>query len=166
MRGAGDGASTDGQAVRIGAKLADAHLLNAAGDTALRGVAAQIAALLENVPAGAIEARTFRDLAAGTPGASPSDRLREGTTGVEAVVRPEALRAGAWLEAARVASARGDAHFFNAPMSDAARNALRAAAQGSNRPIADSLVAAVSAQPRDMAAISNLSTRLLAALGR
>ena len=43
---------------------------------------------------------------------------------------------------------------------------LLAAAHGPNRSLADSLVAAVTAQPRDMNTISNLSTRLLGNLAR
>jgi len=166
MRGVGDAASTDGHVVRIGARLADAQLLNAAGDTALRSVAAQIAALLETIPGAAIDAPTFRQLAATTPGAAAEGMLREGTAGAERELSPNELRAGTWLETARIASARGDTSFFSGAMNDNAKSAVLSAAQGPNHALADSLVAAISAPTRDMGLISNLSTRLLAALAR
>lgn len=164
LRGANDGASSDGRVVRIGAQLVDAHLLNAAGDTALHGVATQIAALLENFPGGGMDAPTFRRLATTAPGPTADSALRAGTKGVESVLQSESLRAGAWLETARIASARGDTAFFNAPATDSEKRELLTVAQGANRPVADSLVAAVSTQPRDMSVIGNLATRLLAAL--
>lgn len=165
MRGTNDGASNDGHVIRVGARLADAQMLNAAGDTALHGVAAQIAALLENFPGGSIEARAFRQIAAAAPGAAAADSLRDATAGVELMLPGEGLHAGAWLETLRVASQRGDSAFFSAPVTAGARSAL-SAVSGPNRPLADSLVSAVSARPRDMTAINDLSTRLLAALAR
>jgi hypothetical protein len=165
MRGATDGASSTGRAVRIGARLADAHLLVATRDTALRGVTTQIAALLDSIPGAAVDAPLFRQISATDPG-SVASRLRDASREIEGVLQPAPLHAGAWLESARIASARSDTSFFSASTSKASRNAVLSASEGTNRALADSLVAGVASRPIDMPAIGALATRLLGALAR
>lgn len=166
FRGAGDVATPDGRVVRIGARLVDAALLAAAGDSAVRQTAAQLAALLENIPGAAIEAPVFRQIS-GDPWSSASvGQIRSAIIGVEHVLDSDALRAGMWLEAARVAAARADVAFFRAPLTPTERSALLARAGEPSRSVADSLLAAVDGQRINTAFVAALAERLMSAISR
>lgn len=100
----------EARAGRLGARLVQLELAVAAGDPALSPLAAEIAALLEPVPAAGPVADRYRRIG-GEGGASAGD-LRDARRSVAELVERDALELGAWTAAARVAAYRGDAEFF------------------------------------------------------
>jgi hypothetical protein len=108
LRGGGEQLSRAHRAVRVGALLTDLELRVAQGDTAAGTAALQIAALLEGFPAGSTAGDAFRTLAQ-KPDAST---LRGARSAAEEMAGAQALRVGAWLEAARIAAGREDSTFF------------------------------------------------------
>lgn len=100
------------RAVRIGARIADLGWRARAQDSAASAVALQIAAALDDVPAGAVAAGAYRSLASQPPSALSEDALVRAARFAAEVTDAGALRAGAWLAVARRAAQRQDTAFF------------------------------------------------------
>ncbi|MFL5614813.1 MAG: hypothetical protein ACJ796_14215 [Gemmatimonadaceae bacterium] len=111
LRGNGEQLSRDHRAVRVGALLMGLELRIASGDTSAGTAALQIAALLDGFPAGSTAGDAFRALAQ-SPNAAA---LRAARVAAEEMAGEQAVRAGAWLEAARIAAGRQDPSFFKRP---------------------------------------------------
>jgi hypothetical protein len=104
------------RAARLGARLTDLEVAVQARDTAVANLAAQIAILLEGIPAAAPVASVYRDIARRDDD-SPINLqplLKFGRTRAAQLAGEDFVRLGAWTEAARMAAARRDAAFFNA----------------------------------------------------
>ena len=106
----GGSAVSDGaRAARIGALLTDFEL-RSSPDSTTRAIARELADLLADVPGGSSVALEFRAIADGN---TPDATARRSAAGHAMLLADGAiLRAAAWLEAARIASAGGDAAFF------------------------------------------------------
>jgi hypothetical protein len=124
VRGPSDALSARARAVRIGARIVDLDLLARTGDPAATRVALQAAALLDAVPAGGVAASAFRALADQDADAMSSDAFGQAVTFAEQVAGVTEVRAGAWLEAARMAASVSDASFFERARIQAARRAI------------------------------------------
>lgn len=128
-RGAGDPLTPEARAVRVGARLTDLELAAAARDTAsVRAVAAEVAALLDEVPGGAGAAAGYRAL--GTSAAADGAALARTRRDAALVAGEEFVALGMWIEAARVAAARRDAGFFRTAESRAALGRARGSVAG------------------------------------
>lgn len=104
-RGVSDSLSERGRAVRIGALLVEFERASARDDSTAQRWADAIAALLANRPDGIDVAAIF---AVGGAAA----RLPDARHKLAPLVRAAPMAVGGWLQAARVASAAGDAGFF------------------------------------------------------
>ena len=119
LRG-GEGAGTAeplaprARAGRLGARLIDLELAVARRDTAAAPIADEIATLLEGVPAGGPAAALYRDVSrrAGSPPEELKPELTRARRAAARLAGPELVELGAWAEAARLASARQDVHYF------------------------------------------------------
>lgn len=165
-RGASEGLSSRAAAVRIGARVTDHELLARAGDEAAPRVAMQVAALLDDLPAGSAAGRAYSALADGRP--HSADERQRAMRAAEQIAGSREVRAGAWLEAARLAAARHDSAFFHAPQARAAAAELsrladdaRAATEAATR-----LRAAITDPVLDWQALGNTLSDLLRALGQ
>ena len=121
-RGGGAGAVTPtGVAVRVGARLVDLAVLAQAGDSAAAAsVALEIGALLRGAPVAGVGEMAFGNIATTRTAKGQLTQLPGAARAAEAAVDAEALRAGAWLEAAYLAAASGDEAFFGQPGAEAA----------------------------------------------
>ncbi len=156
-RGAGDPLTAEARAVRVGARVTDLELAAAAGDTAAaRAVAADVAALLDEVPGGGAAAAAYRALDAGAGAAALARARRDAAL----VAGEEGFAFGAWLEAARVAAARRDAAFFRSGASRAALERLRGSTEGERV-----LAAAAAREPAAWPALGDALAALLRARG-
>ncbi len=113
-RGGGQDAVSPGQSASAGALLVDLAVEVQAGDSAgVRELAERVHARFDRQggPSG-----PFRRIAAraGAPADSLAPLLAEGTKRLEARLRRDHLRLGAWVEAARLAAHGRDAAFFEA----------------------------------------------------
>jgi hypothetical protein len=122
-RGAADPLTPRARAVRVGARLTDLELAVNAGDSAATALlAAEIAALLEDVPASGPLAALYRDVGR-RAGQSPdqlNSLLEQGRDWVAQLLGEDYVSLGAWAEAARVAAARRDTEFFRSRTTAAA----------------------------------------------
>lgn len=150
-RGAGDPLTPEARGVRVGARLTDMELAVAAGDAAAaRGTAAEVAALLDEVPGGGAAAAAYRALggsgmlSVGAPGAAALARARRDAA---LVAGAGDVALGAWLEAARVAAARRDAAFFQTAESRAALGRVRGSGGVETQGAADRVAAAAGREP-------------------
>jgi hypothetical protein len=112
---------------RIGARLVDLRLAVRARDPAAKRLAAEVAGLLEALPASGPATAVYREVErrAGGPPEALEPLLERGERAASRLAGGEAVALGAWAEAARLAAARRDAAFFRAR---ASRDALRRAA--------------------------------------
>lgn len=104
-RGVSDSLSERGRAVRIGALLVEFERASARGDSTAQRWADAIAALLADQPDGIEAAAIFA-------GGGAVARLPDARHKLAPLVRAAPMAVGGWLQAARVASAAGDAGFF------------------------------------------------------
>jgi hypothetical protein len=107
-------ARSEALAVRIGACITDLGLAARTGDAAAREIVASIIRTLSDVDGSTNAIAKYRrveaDLRAGArPG---EDQLRDAARSAALAAGPSATRAGAWVQAARVAAARQDRAFF------------------------------------------------------
>ncbi|HET7457830.1 MAG TPA: hypothetical protein VFJ74_09255 [Gemmatimonadaceae bacterium] len=170
-RGAGAPLSVRGRAVRIGARVVDLELLARASDSSAARVALEIASLLEDIPAASGAAHAYDALAQSPGGVGAPEGRRRALHSAEQVTDVRDVRAGAWLEAARVAASRRDTAFFRAPgTSPAAAELVRlagdAAAAPAAREAATRLESAVAAPALDWPALTAALDDLLRELAR
>lgn len=123
-RGATQPAQRSGRAIRIGARLVDLEVLARANDSNAARVALELSAMMSELPAGGPVAVAFRSLAQRSVSSDPA-ALRDAISAAEAVAGRNDVRAGAWLEAARLAAVRHDSAFFESSQARAARHALQ-----------------------------------------
>ena len=163
LRGSGDALSPRARAVRIGARIVELELLVRSRDTSAARVALQVAALLDGIPAGGVAASAYRSLAVTGTGAQSPAALGEAASFAEQVAgRPE-VRAGAWLQAARVAAGQRNEAFFQ---SSRTRDAERAISSLENLPASAraalaELTRLLAVSPRDWPAVENALSVLL-----
>lgn len=105
MRGVSDSLSERGRAVRVGALLVEFERATARGDSTAQRWADAIAALLVDQPDGVEVAAIFA-------GGGDAARAPDARHKLAPLVRAAPMAIGGWLQAARVASAAGDAGFF------------------------------------------------------
>ena len=100
------------RAARVGVVLTDLEIRITRGDSTGASVAA-LGSLLSDTPAGSLAAGRLSSLPPDSIAHLSRDRLT--TVGKEAfeLLEPEFVNAGAYLEAARLATAAGDTTFFN-----------------------------------------------------
>ena len=104
-RGVSDSLSERGRAMRIGALLVEFERASARDDSTAQRWADAIAALLADQPDGVEAAALFA-------GGGDAARLPDARHKLAPLVRAAPMAVGGWLQAARVASAAGDAGFF------------------------------------------------------
>ena len=163
LRGSGDALSPRARGVRIGARIVDLELLARSRDTSAARVALQVAALLDGIPAGSLAASAYRSLAVTGTGTPSPAALGGAASFAEQVAGGAEVRAGAWIEAARVAAAQRNESFFQ---SSRTRDAERGIASLENLPASARAALAelsrlLAASPRDWPAIENALTALL-----
>jgi hypothetical protein len=110
-----DGAmSTRARAVRLGVRLVDLQVAVNASDTAVSAIASDIARLVSDLPASEVIRLRYTEIArrSGEPQASLQAALDEGARAVRVAAGADAVDVGSWLEAARLAAARGDHAYF------------------------------------------------------
>ncbi len=113
-RGASDPLTPRARAVRLGARLVDLELGVRTQDSSVAVLAAEIAALLEDIPAAGAVAAMYRDLqksGAERP-MEVKSALEQGRVAVARLAGEEPVAWGAWLEGARIALARGDVGYI------------------------------------------------------
>ncbi|HEX2188799.1 MAG TPA: zf-HC2 domain-containing protein [Longimicrobiaceae bacterium] len=113
-RGPGDPLTPEARAVRVGARLTELEVAVSAGDPRVPQIAAEIAMLVQEVPAGSAVAALYREIGESTGEQQVGSRLERGRTAAATLLGEEMVRLGAWLEAARVAAVRQDRDFFRA----------------------------------------------------
>ena len=159
LRGGDDGVAARARAVRIGVRLVDLELLMRSGDTAAASrVARQIGTMLDGIPAGSAAATAYRTIA-DSPSAT-ADARQTAASFAERVAGAEGVRLGAWLEAARMATASRDSAFFAKASADRAFSAPANLPQGSAASLED-LRQLLRAPNRDWAAIQTAIAALL-----
>lgn len=110
-RGSSDGLTERARAVRAGALTSAIEVAAARGDSATPRLAAQVAALLVDVPGAGNVVSTYRNIAA-SRAAVPPQELRDARHAARAMVSSPSFDDGAWLEAAHIAAANHDSAFF------------------------------------------------------
>ena len=168
-RGAGDPLTAASRAARLGARLVDLELAVRTRDARTAPLAAEVAVLLRDVPAGSPAAAIYRDVSrsAGAPSDSLAELLERGGVAAAALVGVEPVALGAWVETARLAAATHDIHFFR---DDASRDALTRVSQlpdiaPSARAMLDRVQQSAATSPPDWTRLENDLTALLATLG-
>ena len=166
--------SPDARAVRLGARLTDLEVAARSSDTSATRYALSIAALLDDVPAGAPVASIYRDIAARVGmmhGEESQSRLIASLDSAAAAARqlPDVRRMelGAWIEAARLAAASSDAEFFNGRESREMLKTLRepTAVDAGARADAAGVQSGLSVQSPDWTIITQRLTALLQRVG-
>ena len=168
-RGAGDPLTAASRAARLGARLVDLELAVRTRDARTGPLAAEIAVLLRDVPAGSPAAAIYREVSrrAGAPRDSLAALLERGRVAAAALAGVEPVALGAWVETARLAAAAHDVHFFH---DDASRDALTRASQlpdvaPAARAMLDRVRQSAATNPPDWTRLESDLTALLAALG-
>lgn len=135
-RGAGAVMSERGRAARLGARLVDLEVAIAARDSGMRVAAAAsvVSLATADAPLTGAPVDLYRRIAAGDVAAT-EDRgaRREGWEAMSELAGEEAMRLGAWLEAARVAAVRRDAEFFRSRATGRVLDAAVAATDADER---------------------------------
>jgi hypothetical protein len=134
-RGSAGGCSALGCTVRAGMLLVDLEVLARSGRTEAAQTAQQVGTLLDSVPGGFLAGRAFHSLAHPI-GVSALADMGSAIRNAERYVDPRALRSGAWLRAALIATARADTSFFNRVPIDGALSDLLTAARGDREALA------------------------------
>jgi hypothetical protein len=159
----------ESRATRIGAHLVDLELAVRARDARTGPLAAEVAVLLEGIPAGSPAAAIYREVGrrAGAPADSLAVLLDRGQIAAAELTDADAVALGGWVEAARLAAARHDLHFFHdhASQDMLARAEQRPGSALAARQLLDRVRAAAAANPTDWTLLEHDLTALLAALG-
>lgn len=95
--------------VRIGARFADLELVLAANDSSAGRLAGDLAELAASLPGGGVTEDLFRRL---SNDPRSSNLISKARAAIAALQRQDLVALGSWLEAARIASARGDSQWF------------------------------------------------------
>lgn len=120
-RGDGEGnLAPDARAIRLGAAIASYELRQRRSDSAAAGSAMEVAALLETYPGGSVAANAYRALATKAPSEADVDSA---AALAEQLAGEQAVRLGAWLQAARFAAAARDTTWFAGKGPEAASKA-------------------------------------------
>lgn len=153
------------RATRLGVRIVQLAWMARAGDTAATAAALQIAAFLDDVPAGSVAAAAYRAMADRAPAAMDDAELARAARLAEEVTDGRALRAGAWLEVARVAVQQRDTEFLHATGS---REVARAIVSDASEQPAAALAARLDRELRapapDWEALRDILPSLLRAL--
>ena len=152
-RGSADGVSARARAVRVGALLTDLEFSALRGDN-VGPHASALATLLEDVPGSTSSIIALRQYAAARgSGRSAHDRRVLGQ-GAMHWVDVSLANAGAYLEAARLATASGDTSFIDRfPASDVTSLARGELLDSGSRAALRRLVGVMETRPRDVTAI-------------
>lgn len=158
------------RASRVGARLVALELYARAGDSSgVAAAAAEIAGLLDSLPAAGPAAGVYRSIVerADAPYDQLAPLLERGRGAAYLLLDEGRLEMGAWAEAARVAARREDHAFFRQRESVAMLEQL-----GANPGLTDQVrsaaadAGAAAAEPTDWGALEASLERLLSALGR
>lgn len=109
-RGAEQAVSENGRSVRLGALVTDMDLALAHDDTAVISIAEVMASYLTDIPGAGGVAVALREAARGTTSTRNQDLHRLAQQGIQ-FTDPALARAGAWIEALRLASPSNAADF-------------------------------------------------------
>jgi hypothetical protein len=169
-RGTGETLAPRARGVRLGARLTDLDASASARDSAaVRQAAADVAAILADLPASGPAASVYSEIGrrAGEPPSSLAPLLARGRRSVARLAGDDAVRLGAWAEAARLAAVARDAAFFRAKPT---RDELdRASLLPDLPPSAAAALGRLSAEARagvpEWPALQSDATELLAAAG-
>lgn len=118
VRGVSDSLSERGRAMRIGALLVELERAWVRNDSSTAAPGDAVAALLAEQPDGA-------EVGARFAGGTPDSRAPSARQALAPLVRAAPEGVGAWLQAARVAAAMGDAGFFASARSKESLQLLR-----------------------------------------
>ena len=167
-RGAIIPAPGNGQAVRIGATIAELELQRAARMINANVTARSIGTMLDGINGGTVAGAAYRAIADAPDSAVTDAQLRSASALAERFVNARELRSGAWLAAVRVAALRQDITFVDATTTSVALDELRAIAKAAPgaRVLIDALARALDARTRDWSTVNNSATDLLRELGR
>jgi hypothetical protein len=171
-RGAGDPLTPQARAVRVGARLTDLELAVRARDAASTALlAAEIATLLQDVPASGPLAAVYREIErrAGEPSERLEPLLQQGRDSVAQILGEDFVGLGAWAEAARVAVARRDEAFFRSRTTAAVVSYImeHASLDANVRGSVDRIQTTVDAKGApDWGALERELTQMLRVLGR
>jgi hypothetical protein len=148
--------------IRVGALVADLEARPVA-DSTVPLIAHGIASLLESVPGGDLPARLFRDVGPSTTMEARDEMIRR----AELVVGESEVRAGAWLEGVRIASANRDSAFLrNVSARHASSVAKLALAWGASADQVGNLSATIERRPIAFTDLLSSSTQVLQTLGK
>lgn len=154
------------RSVRIGALLVDLEVGMRRDDHG-RAAAGAIARLLQGVPVGATASAPLQAYADSRDATMSTDRRRELGQMALQLMDGTLADAGAYLEAARLATSSGDASFFDAaPASVLTRLERRQDLDSTTRSAVKQLISLTAARPRDAVAIHTAIEDLLRILAR
>jgi len=157
------GAGTVARSVRLGALATDLRVAMARGDTAFQSIAGALAANIADVPGmGSLpqDIRTFsRD-------PTDSTRLQEAVARAAGLGDSGFVSAGAWLEAARLASTVSDTAFFLRYPADRALASLRKPSAEPPPGAVERVLQAGGTRPWDFRRLTETITATLASLAR
>lgn len=107
----------EARAFRIGVRVTDLGVAVRQGDSTASRYAAEIAALVGEIPGAAPVSAAYRRVAMQRAGslAAHSALVDSATRAMRMLSRPDVVRLGAWVEAARLAAVAGDTSFFESP---------------------------------------------------
>ena len=161
-RGSSEVVTESGRAVRLGALMTDLEVALQNHDSASAVIAESMSTTLRDVPGLGVIANGLRDSARVRGNARDAFLRRVAREGAGAVDQSLA-RAGAWLEAARLASGATDAAFFERYPADVALRAMRSVADvaPAQRELLGRVISASEAKPRDFSVIGTAATALL-----
>jgi len=158
-RGVADGTSERARGIKVGALTSTIAIAVARQDSGAQNIAAQIAALLVDVPGAGEVVAQYRGLAA-MHGAISSEQLRKAQSAAREMVSKAAFDEGAWLEAARIAAVAHDSAFFASKASRRQLSSLERDASGAAT--RDDVVALGRLiEKRDWDALANATTNVM-----
>ena len=111
-RGANTPMSSTARGVRLGARLVDFTVASRAGDSSAAAIARDIATIVAPIPTASDAAAYYTARGFGKVDTTARNRDNDAATEVARLAGTDAVRLGAWLEAARLAAARNDDAFF------------------------------------------------------
>jgi hypothetical protein len=162
-RGAGDPLTPDARAARIAARLVDLDVAVNTHDSTASTIAADIAALLDPIPATGPLIALYHQLAQAPTKSVATPLLAQARPATLRLLSPAPAAAATWLESARLATAHHDAPFFHTPQSTATLSHLTPIADPTIVQHLQSTIAA--SGDIDWTALDHDLTTLLSALG-
>jgi hypothetical protein len=158
-------AQTDvGRWVRLGALVTDLEVALARHDTTSQRIADAFAANIEDLPGVGSLPSDIRTFAGAT---ADSSRLEEAVARAAALGDSAFVIAGAWLEAARLASASSDSGFFSLHPADAALASIqKRSAEPTQSAAIGRVLQTVGTRPWNFAALTDTITAALTAIAQ